>query len=79
MEHPLPPEGQPHVRDPTPHPPRISTNSTTQLESWEDDLIAFLRGCKTGSKNNLERERAQRFADKLDMVCHPVDHLGWMD
>ena len=75
MEHPLPPEGQSHVRDLTPHPPRIPANSTTQLESWEGDLIAFLRGCKAGTKSDMERERAQGLADKLDIVRYPVDHL----
>ena len=75
MEHPLQPESQPRVRDPSPQPPRIPANFTTQPESWEDDLIAFLRGCKAGTKSDIERERAQGFADKLDMVRYLVDHL----
>ena len=44
--------------------------STVQVESWEADLIAFLRACKTGPGAKLEWKKAQEFADMLDAVRH---------
>ena len=44
--------------------------STIQAEPWEDDLIDFLRACKTGTGVNLEGKKAQEFVDKLDAVRH---------
>lgn len=58
-------------------PSRITTDSANQLETWEEDLIAFMRECKGTTDDTPEKEKAQEFADKLDEVRHPVDHLSW--
>ena len=46
-----------------------------QPESWEEDLVAFLRACNAADKKDRERGRAQKFADELDLVRHPVGYL----
>ena len=46
----------------------FSEASTTQLEPWEMDLVAFLRGCRIGTEAKLEGKKAQEFVDKLDAV-----------
>ena len=56
---------------------QITASSTDQPESWESDLIDFLRVSCTRTENRLEKEKAQKFANWLDVVRHPVDHLNW--
>ena len=57
-------------------PSQITTDSANQLEPWEEDLIAFMRGCNGTTGDVPEKEKAQGFADKLDEVRHSVDHLS---
>ena len=76
MKHPHPPpESQPNVQATTPKFPRTLTSSVTQVEPCETDLIAFLRESKVGIENDLARQKAQYFADGLDAVRHPAQHL----
>lgn len=56
-------------------PPQITASSATRPESWEEDLVVFLRVGSTGAEGNSEKNKAQRIANELDMVCHPIDHL----
>lgn len=60
-------------QDPVPPSPRASASFVDLPESWEMDLITFLRVSGTGAKSNLDREKAQEFANWLDTVRHPVD------
>ena len=47
---------------------REDVHSWKPIVPWEDDLIAFLSVCEARAMGNLEKEQAQKFADKLDMV-----------
>jgi hypothetical protein len=47
---------------------RRDVHNWKPITPWEDDLIAFLSVCETGTTGNLEREQAQKFADNLDTV-----------
>lgn len=55
---------------------QITASSTDRPESWESDLIDFLRVPCTGTENRLEKEKAQKFANWLDVVRNPVGHLN---
>ena len=68
VQHPVPPESQPPAPDSTPHSRSTSTASTSLPELWEADLTALLRVGKTGARSGPEREKAQEFADRLDVV-----------
>ena len=59
---------QPCAHDPTPHPSQASTSSVVLSGSWEEDLVTFLRACNAEVKDNLEKKKAQEFADELDVV-----------
>ena len=63
---PIPPEN----KSPTPDriPQYLRTASTSPLELWEPDLITLLRVGKAGALSDPEREKAQEFADRLDVV-----------
>ncbi|KAF9648294.1 kinase-like protein [Thelephora ganbajun] len=57
-----------HSRTPDPTPRPASTTPTDQLDPWEADLRAFFRVRQVRVKDCLEREKAQKFADRLDLV-----------
>ena len=67
------------MRENTLQPRQTFTSSATQTESWEADLNNLLQVCKAGAKNDLERKKAQRVVDGLDMVRHSVVQMGYSD
>ena len=56
------------MQDTTPQSSQVSTSSVTQLQSLEERVVAFLSVCDPGTESNLERKKAQEFADRLDLV-----------
>lgn len=62
------PRSQVYMQDTTPQSSQVSTISVAQLQSLEEDVIAFLSVCDPGTESNLERKKAQEFADRLDLV-----------
>ena len=54
--------------DITPQPPYVSTTPIAQLEPWEEDLRAFLRGCKPPVEGSLKKEETS--AD-YPQLCEP--------
>lgn len=57
---------------------QISAGSTAQREFWEADLVAFLQMHNTGARSDLETKKAQEFAEGLDVVRRPRDHLNYV-
>ena len=54
--------------DTTPQSPDASATPAAQLESWEEDLMVFLRECKPRVEDSLEKE--EMFVD-YPRLCEP--------